>query len=163
MILDRFPELRRLTIWEIETVAQDIVMRVVRVADREGNTELTSKLNDLCQRRDVRMEEIREQRVPGLDKTELSPEPNEEQRAAMQSALERQIADRDFDAQMAIAFELYEIVAREEEPLDPILEEILRERLREAEEHPERMVPWEVVKARLEKISARIARRKGRK
>ena len=163
MILDRFPNLRRLTVWEIETVAQDIVMRVARVADRDGNTELRLKLNDLCQRRDVRMEEIRGQRVPGLDESELSPESNEEQRAAMQSALEQQIADRDFEAQMAIAFELYEIVACEEEPPDPILVEILRERLKEAEEHPERMVPWEVVKARLEKISARIARKRGRK
>ena len=96
-----------------------------------------------------------------LDETALSPEPNEEQRAAVQNALEQQMADRDFDAQMAIAFELYEIVAREEEPLDPILEEVLRERLKEAEEHPERMVPWEVVQARLETISARIARKKG--
>ena len=163
MILDRFPELRRLTVWEIETLAQDVVMRVARVADREGNTELTAKLNDLCHRRDVRMEELRGRREAGLDETELSPEPNEEQRAAMLSALERQMADRDFDAQMAIAFELYEIVAREEDPPDPILVEILRERQKEADEHPERMVPCEVVKARLEKISARIARRRGRK
>ncbi len=163
MILERYPDFRRLTVWEIETVAQEIVLRICRAADREGNATLTAKLNDLCRRRDARMEELRGQRVPGLDESELSPEPNEEQRAAIQSALEQQIADRDFDAQMAIAFELYEVVAREEEPPDPILLEILRERLKEAEDHPERMVPWEVVKARLEKTSARIARKRGRK
>ena len=122
-----------------------------------------AKMDDLCRRRDVRLEELREQRVPGFDETELSPEPNEEQRAAIQNALERQFADQDFDAQMVIAFNLYEIIAREEEPLDPILQETLMERLREAKEHPERLVPREVVKARLETIRTRIARKKGRK
>ena len=163
MILDRFPDLRRLTVWEIETLAQDIVTQIFRGADREGNTQLMAKMDDLCRRRDVRMEELREQRVPGFDETELSPEPNEEQRAAIQSALDRQFADHDFDAQMVIAFDLYEIVAREDEPLDPILQETLMERLTEAKEHPERLVPWEVVKARLETIRTRIARKKGRK
>ena len=163
MILDRFPDLRRLTGWEIETLAQNIVTQIFRGADREGNAQLMANMDDLCRRRDVRMKELREQRVPGFDETELSPEPNEEQRAAIPGALERQFADHDFDAQMVIAFNLYEILAREEESLDPILQETLMERLREAKEHPERLVPWEVVKARLETIRTRIARKKGRK
>jgi hypothetical protein len=150
-IFDRFPNIRYLTWLEIEWLAQGILTDVIRGLDDDLPGLRRLKLDACIAERNRRLAELEPEINAGLYESQLTPEPNEEQRDAMAAAIGKEIANLPLDQRLALSRALYELAALEEGPMDPVLLAELEIRLEEHRANPDAAISHEEAQRRFEK------------
>ena len=157
MLLERFPELRSLDWFEVESLAQNIVTRACEELRVRPDNAFESRVEECCRTRDARLEAlILKDGGEGL----LNPLKDESARQEIYERLEAELSAKPWDEQFALSIELYELASREEGPPDPAVLAMLNQRLAEYEANPELGCTWEELKERLAKIASEIKARK---
>ena len=160
MIFDDFPQLRSLAWYEIEGLAQNILTRVIDALSAHPDTAAEERLKAVCLERDVRLEAI----WPEIEQAgvghRLQPLDSDDERAVIVDAVDADLSRRPQEDQFALLYDLYELAAREEGPMDPALLAEINARIAEYDANPEIGIPHKEAIARMDQW---IAERKAKK
>ena len=160
MILDDYPQLRSLTWYEIDGLAQNILTRVIDTLSAHPDTATEERLKAVCLERDARLEAIWPEIEQAGAGQRLQPLDSDDERAVIADAVDAEFAKRPQEDQFTALYQLCELAAREEGPMDPALLAETNARIAEYEVNPGSGIPHQEAIARMDQW---IAERKARK